>query len=275
MLKSSFVPNAEEIIVDAGGLAIINASTSNYADQYGAIVAIQVGKNFAPRAVNGLSVGSYTVTKDGKIMLPRRSSTVLHAPLVYNVFCGWMSTMNTVGKDRCEELTSALEYELYDAHWQARNEFKEESGLSEGDFALSSFPVSMIRGYDVSLNFGFVFTGKIHKTADEVRKAMLSGEEEFAPGRTEHDKIASVHTDHLEQLLRNQPELQKENPATFETSDPHGRDLILLDETLGGLVNAFPLLTGSGRPKDLIDHLGKGGIEINTIELKPGETYPL
>lgn len=269
--KSSWIPNAEQIVVKDGEASVLS-STSNYRDQYGVIVAIQEGVESTLKGVNGLAVANYLVTNDGRLMLPRRSNKVKHAPLVYNTFCGWMASRNIVGGADSENLDVALDPRLYDAFWQAEKELREESRLKEGDFKFNSiFPRSLVRGYKHSFNFIMEFTGIIDGDSSYVRKSFSKGEEEFAPGRYEHDKIAAVHTNDLLELLRNQPELQKEDPKTYEPKDKRGRDLILLDDTIGGLFNSFVLLTMKERPKDLIDHLGKGGIEINMLELKVGD----
>jgi hypothetical protein len=265
---NSFIPNMDYVESENGKLRI-HASVTNYADQYGVILSILEGKDFAPRKVNGLAIGINLLTSDRKIILPRRSETVKHAPLVYSTCaCGWMSTMN-IDKAKCEDLRFTSDSRLYDIEWQAKTELEEESKLPKTDFALTPNPTSIVIGRKVSFNPVIGLIAGTKRDSGYVRNVMARNKEEFAPGRHEHDRIGAVSIHDLEQLLRNQPQLQEEDPTTFNPSCSKGTDLILVDESMGRLIHDFELLTDRPRPKDLIDHLGCGGIEI--IEMQDPE----
>lgn len=269
--KSSFIPVADQFEVTEDGKFIITTGYSDYAHQFGAIKAILDGEKFAPVAVNGLAVQTYVITLDGKVIIPRRSAKVKHAPLMYNIPAGWMSSMN-INKADCENPEFIKDHRLYDAMWQAANEFGEELKVEPTKSYISVDPMALVRGHDASHNWGLQYSARIDLPASDVMKRMLGEQEEFAEGRKEHDKVAAVPVDSIETLLRNQPELQKEDENTFEPSDV--TELILLDDTIGVLYNEFSKMKGE-KAKDLFDHLGKGDIELVYHPTEVGVYTPL
>jgi len=243
----------------------IQAEYMRYSEIAGMVKAIEGGYSFAPDSIPGLSVGIYMVTSDDKIILPRRSSSVKHAPNMYNPFSGWMASMNIASRQKCEHSKFAHDPRLYNYYWQAIKETMEESQLLPlAEFEIEKSPASLVNGLAHSFNYMFEFMAKTHLRANNVRKRILNEQEEFAEGRKEHDIIAAVNFDHLTQLLRNQPDLHQEDPVSFEPSDD--RELILLDDCIGGLVTNFENITGKKRPVDLIDFLREGGINISYLD---------
>src|SRR3989344_4703665 len=132
--RSSWVPTLDQLIFTEDEV-IIKAGFARYGDQVGVMYAIKEGKEFAPKiGVNGLATSVYALTSDKKVILPRRSAKV-DEPLVYNTFCGWLSTMNIVGK-RCEDTHTINDSRLYNALWQTENELTEEASLDLKEFRL-------------------------------------------------------------------------------------------------------------------------------------------
>lgn len=257
--KSSFIPVADQFEITKDGKFVITAGYSRYAQQFGAIKARLDGMSFAPEAVNGLAVSTYVVTADDMVILPRRSAKVKHAPLVYNTPAGWMSSMN-IDKPNCENPEFTKDFRLYDPLWQAVNEFREELKVQPSAASISIDPRTLVRGHDASFNWCLQYLARIDLPAKLIIKKMLGEQEEFAEGRLEHDKVAAVPVNQLEVLLRNQPELQKEDKRTFEPKDI--TELILLDDTIGVLCNEFGRLVEVSKYIDLMNHLGNGDIEL-------------
>ena len=255
---NSYVPQAAHVLVSPEGIEIV-ANYSRYADHVGMLRAIQEGKSFAPTHSRGLAVATFAISADRKLILPRRSEKV-DVPFLYNTPCGWMSSMNIAPRDVCEDPQYAADARLYDPKWQAVKECMEETGLLPiAEFQIDHKPNSISIGFMHSFNISLNYHVSLRVSADRAIMLALRDQEEFVEGSKEHDMIRAVPVDQIEQLIRNQPELQQEDPASFEPSDV--TELILVDHTLAGLVHGFYRLTSQQMPRDLIDHLQKGGID--------------
>lgn len=260
---NSYVVSPRDFNFSQGNLAI-TADHMRYSQIAGMVKAIEESKLFAPQSIPGLSVGIYMVTSDNRLILPRRSKKLNHAPNFYNNFAGWMASMNIASRAECEDYSLTKDARLYDPLSQAIKEAEEESTLSyDSEFQISKKPLSIVAGFAHSFSYLLNFLAKTNHTAEMVKTKILRDQEEFAAGLKEHDKVAALNLDHLYDLLMNQPELHQEDPLTFEPTND--RELILIDDCVGSLVAHYEDLTGKQRPANLIKDLRKKGININLM----------
>ncbi len=263
--SSSYIPSLASVQEGTSDIEF-HVDYTRYGILVGIIEAITSKQPFAPQGVSGLSVEIYARTLDGKLLLPKRSSKVKHAPHVYNAFAGWMSSMNIGGRKECEDPVLIQDTRLYDQSWQMEKEFEEESSLFPGNYQRTANPLGMTRGLSASFNFALPYVAEVQLVAEQIIHPALAGLLEFADGRFEHSAIATVPLEDISQLLRNQGQLQREDPASFQSED--STELILLDQTIGSLVLCYERLTGTSLPADVIPCLEKGGIIISYKNLK-------
>lgn len=258
--SSSYIPSLASVREDAHSLEF-TVDYTRYGTIIGIIEAITSKQAFAPRGNSGLCVEIYATTIDKKLLLPKRSTKVKHAPHVYNSFAGWMSSMNIVGRKGCEDPSFIRDPRLYNAFWQMEKEFEEESSLFPEKYTCTSHPLGMTRGLSASFNFALPYVAQVQFATEQIIRPALDGLAEFADGRIEHSAIGAVPLEAIDQLLLNQGELQREDPLTFQGKDP--RELILLDQTIGSLVLCYERLTGSPLPLNFLSSLEKRGINIS------------
>ena len=266
---SSWIPNLERMVVSRKRV-ILDLGITDYTQQIGMVEAVQEEQPFAPDKINGLAVGTFMVTSDQRIVLPRRSANVMHAPLRYNMFCGWMSTLNLVERARCADAELIREPWLYSPLFQAKRVFEKESMLRPDEYEIHG-PAILTRAAPHSLNLELEFVGGVGYTAAELIERM-QGVVEFAPGRKEADLAAAVPLEDLAVLLENQAALREQDPQTHVPKDH--RDIILLDRTIAGLLHLYTPLTAQRRPAQIVEALKQGGITVVEQDLPEG-TYTL
>lgn len=278
--KNSWVAHGENLVLSPGE-AVIEAGTSRYADQMGIIEAIR-RKQHPSFGAGGLSVAIYPRTADGYFLLLKRGRNYDHVPHVYMTPCTWMSTINTVGQDRCEEEPASREPVLYDPMNLARKLAADTLKLERGEFEIAQNPDSLVRASQDSMpqnsnvipssyHFGIEFFCDVLMSSAMVVRRLDKDPEKTVIG-LRHGNIGIVRTGSICDLLRNQVELQKEDPATFEPRDD--REFILAHHMIGGFVYALDRITHKQVRKEIIEHLRKGGIDISERQTDDG-TYEL
>ena len=264
--KNSYCVRASELIFGDNGVKV-QAGYMTYKDHLGIIYASEeIKQGSFEKGTPLMGISMYGLTADNMIPLQRRSSTVGQSSgKVMFIAGGWMSAMNILGKERCEDLEVLKDSRLYDTNIQSQREFVEETGLEEKDFLL--VPFGTIRG---GIDNGVVvsYVANIYMDGKMVKERMEKGAHE---GKDEYDKVMLLPKEGLADLLRNQPRLQKENEKTFISADP--REQILISEAIGGFVAAYRHLVSRELPKDIIEKLGEGGINFRNMPTSNLEHY--
>lgn len=262
---NSWIPNLESVTISEKQVQL-DVGVTDYRQQIGMVEAFQEGQPFATPQINGVAVGVYAVTSDHRIVLPRRSAKVAHAPLYYHTFSGWISTMRFAPREKCEDAALIQDWQLYSLAIQVAREFEEETRLRHGEYEIHG-PLFITRAAPHSLNVELEFLGSVNCTAAELIERM-QGLAEFAPGRKEADHAVAIPLEDLTALLEHQAALVGKDPSTHAPNDH--RDVILLDRTIAGFVHLYLPLIGQQLPDTLMENLKQAGIVISEETLADG-----
>lgn len=272
--KSSWVPFVESAEIDdrhlqdpyGGGLPHfkVNLGVMAYKEIEGINQAIEQNLPLISSEVSYnpcLSVGFITATKDGKVILQRRSADV-HVPntLIHEP-CGYMTSLAFAPKAECDKPENSKDPRLFDLKTQLdyrKREIAETFGITEDSVDYRSDQDLLGAGWK-SVELYFSTTGKIDAESKDLKLP-------------EKQEVFFVPFEHLKQLIYNQGRLSKIDPKDYRPGDP--REIPLIDETIVGLLFGYEKLTGEKLDiQETVERLGKDGLQIRIYNTVPGMKY--
>ncbi|MEK6935095.1 MAG: hypothetical protein AABW46_04410 [Nanoarchaeota archaeon] len=169
------------------------------------------------------------ITKDEEIILLRRSKQLSEGPGRYNVFAGFISSVNELDGKKVD---------ITDFFGQAKAELLEESGLSSSDFDNKRLQLNgLVRGLYNSYLPGLAWSYKFNLTSDEIL-GLLKRANKFDNVHTEHDSVLFLPIDKIGLLFSKKGFIDRRgvkfDPAIAE--DDNSKTGIV-DDTIGALLS--------------------------------------
>ncbi len=245
--------------------ADIRAGVMDYKITSGLLDAIKAGSPQVPSYVNNMSIGVIPVTSDGYVMVTRRNTNI-HGGGVWNFNGGYM-TSRLIDKPNCSDQRYATDPRLFNPRDQLnlRIHGQEFFGLKEEDLKPEPHPSALAIGLYHSLEPELGWPVKFKQDKRQMEAALRETDE--------HTRADFIPIEWIPALLKNQAGLLNKDPKTYESpKDP--REIILLDDNIGELIGgAYEAISGSPIEPSIVEHLRKGGLQINIQDTSPGRVY--
>ncbi|MBI2498692.1 hypothetical protein HYV88_00445 [Candidatus Woesearchaeota archaeon] len=210
----------------------------------------------------GLTQNILGVTKDDEIVLLRRSRQLSEGPGRYNVFSGFISSVNEI---------DGRKVEITDFTKQAIAELSEESGLNPSEIDVKRLQLTgLVRGlynsYLPSLTWVYRF-GDL--TRDELLATMKRAKK-YDRVHLEHDSVFFLPLDRIHLLFDGKPLVDKRGVkfAPLISEDDYSKTG-LVDDTIGGILS-YLRNNNHGIFEEAKTALEKRGLVVEMVDITEG-----